>query len=581
MPEDSGDSLELTILMHSRRHLLLGAYVGLAALKLWLAQGLPVFAIGPARVDDQLYISLADHIIRGQWLGPYNELTLARGAFYPIWIAANFFVGLPLTFSQQFAYAVGCWLVTRALHPLLRSGGAGLLIFAALLWNPMSYEMPVLGRIGRHGIYTPLSLAVFAAAIALFMRMDRPDKKLWPWAMLGGFSLGAFWITREEGLWAVPALLILAFATVRKAWRSQQIRLFAQATAVAVICGVTPIFSVCWLNWTHYGWFGTIEFRAPQFLHAYGALCRLKPILPLPLVPVTHETRLRLYALSPAFAELQPYLEGETGRMAAAASAPYLDRSPVEMEISGGQFIWALRESVAKAGHCQNAHAALEYYDRLAHEIDSLCDRGIVDALPPRANMTPVWRPEYFQLLLNRFVRFSDYEASFRDFKTGPMKSYGSIEQLVLFRDVTRSKLAPWADGTEPVYPLQAGLDETKRQILQSIGKTLRRVYFTVVLFGLLAWLALGAQSIRQHHPREFFIIGAALLAGIFTLVTILALIEISSFPTQNPGYFGETYPLAILFGFGSCYAIWREFRRRQAPRQAQTGFIHIIRRRI
>ena len=41
--------------------------------------------------DDLLFVQHAAHIAAGNWLGPYDELTLVRPPGYPLFIAATFF----------------------------------------------------------------------------------------------------------------------------------------------------------------------------------------------------------------------------------------------------------------------------------------------------------------------------------------------------------------------------------------------------------------------------------------------------------------------------------------------------------
>ena len=81
----------------------LWAAVALTLAKLWLTQGQAIFAIGTAGHDDQLFVKLADSLVSGQWLGPYDQLTLAKGPLYSLWIALVFLIGLPLGLAQQLA----------------------------------------------------------------------------------------------------------------------------------------------------------------------------------------------------------------------------------------------------------------------------------------------------------------------------------------------------------------------------------------------------------------------------------------------------------------------------------------------
>ncbi len=74
----------------------------------------------------------------------------------------------------QLAYAEACAaLRPRVLARPSRSGAVLLAIYALLLWNPMSFEAPTMGRVIRQQIYTPLALAVIAGLVALYRRLPR------------------------------------------------------------------------------------------------------------------------------------------------------------------------------------------------------------------------------------------------------------------------------------------------------------------------------------------------------------------------------------------------------------------------
>lgn len=305
--------------------------VGLTLAKLWLTQGQAIFAIGTAGHDDQLFVKLAGSLVSGHWLGPYDQLTLAKGPFYSIWIALVFLIGLPLAFAQQLAYAGACAAVVRALTPLIKSSAGRLAAYALLLWNPMSFEASSLGRVLRQHISTPLALLIFAGLIALYTRRGESLRRLVPWAALLGGAAGAFWLSREDGVWIVPSIVLLGAAVVVGAVRNPagSRRTLLRAGLTAALCGMLPVVVVCWQNARHYDWFGTVELRASEFKDAYGALLRVRVGPEIPYVPVTRQTREAIYAVSPTFAHLRPHLDGPIGEGWAGASS-YVTHLPAE-----------------------------------------------------------------------------------------------------------------------------------------------------------------------------------------------------------------------------------------------------------
>ena len=126
--------------------------VGLLALciKLWLVQAHPLMATNTPH-DDLLFVSQADHLLSGSWLGEYNQLTLIKGQFYPIFIALGHYLSIPLLLFQQLLYALASFVAVWAVAPLVKRRWLLLLFFLVLVLNPFSYNYPAVGRVLRLG----------------------------------------------------------------------------------------------------------------------------------------------------------------------------------------------------------------------------------------------------------------------------------------------------------------------------------------------------------------------------------------------------------------------------------------------
>src|SRR6185436_15379624 len=91
--------------------------LAIAALQLWLVAGLPVQLLVPAAVDDGLYLRNADRIAAGDWLGAYDNRTLARGPFYPLFVALASRAGVPIRAAQCAFYLAACALLLWSVRP--------------------------------------------------------------------------------------------------------------------------------------------------------------------------------------------------------------------------------------------------------------------------------------------------------------------------------------------------------------------------------------------------------------------------------------------------------------------------------
>ena len=183
----------------------------LTLLKLWLTSWQEVEAQGSARFDDHLFVQLADHLRHGEWLGAYNERTLVKGPVYPMWLAAVSLSRLPLFPMQHLLHAIAAAAVMFAMRRVFPRRGAQLALFALLIFDPGTYETTS-HRVTREGIYTALALFVIAGAAAIAVRPTLRGIAAWLWAAALGVALSAFWFTREEGPWILPAVAILLIA---------------------------------------------------------------------------------------------------------------------------------------------------------------------------------------------------------------------------------------------------------------------------------------------------------------------------------------------------------------------------------
>lgn len=526
------------------------AAVILTLFKLWLTRGQGVWAIGNAAYDDQLFVNLARHVLRGEWLGPYNELTLAKGPFYSLFIAGVFTLGIPLFLAQQMLYAGACALFARALRPAIASPWARLAIYTLLLWNPMSFDGSSMGRVLRQHIYGPLGLMIFAGLIALYLRRAEPARRKTPWALLLGLAGGAFYLTREETVWFAPSVLLLAGAYLHGAWkisRAAALRATGWLGLSLAVAG-TPVLVVSALNYRYYGWFGTCELRSSSFQDAYGAMLRVRVGPELPYVPITREARQAMAAVSPHFASVQAQFNAGVARGWADASA-FLTKLPPEQEqIGGGWMIWALREAVAKAGHHHTARQALAYYRKLAREINQACDDGRLPAGPARSGFVPDWRAEQTGPFVQTVIDFTDYVVRFGRFGARTPASTGSPEELDMFRGVTRERLSPPEGELDRVGAAQYMFNLWKVDTLQRIGKALRPVLLGLWGLALIVALTRTAQMIWRRQWTYPLTVAAAAAGACMASILIHAMIQITSFPVLTISSFAPIYPLLLVF---------------------------------
>jgi hypothetical protein len=520
--------------------------VSSAALKLWFFSALPVIGLAGSRQDDQLFLPLAEYITTGQWLGSYSQFTLMKGCGYPLFIAGACQLGIPLPVAEHGLYLLACWLLVRAVRPLLRNDLWALGFFALLAWQPMSYWVdPHGGNILRQNLYTPLTVIIFAGLTALHTRRTAPAIRRFSWALVLGISGGWFWLTREESIWIGPAAGLLVLSAVIFSWRfGQGWPSTSWPIGVAAVCAVLPIVAVCSLNAHHYGWFGTVEMRAPDFVDAYAALSRVRANNPVQRVPLPKEGRWRAYKVSPSFAQLEPLLDGDLGRSWVGPS----------YQFNGGMWIWAFRDAVMTHTKARTPHEAFTFYRRIADEVNAACDDGrLVDAGPPHHSLAPVWTRRHYEWAKQDFSGYLRFFLSWEGTNSRPPRSSGTTEQLRLFRDMTQWFLARGDQIPELATPRSHALRAWRIGALQDIGHWMRWLCVFVTACGFLAWLAEAGTAVwKRRAPHYLWWLASAALAGASAVFAISFAVHVSAWPDWRPLRFAEAYPLLILFAGAS-----------------------------
>jgi hypothetical protein len=527
-----------------RRLFIIVPILVIVALKFWLVAAQPVVAHANASFDDRLYLALAEQILKGNWLGPYSQFTLMKGPMYSLLIAGTCLLRIPLPIGQHLLYLLGCAVLVLALHPLLRADWQSFALFALLWWQPMSYvELDVL----RQNIYTPLTLLLFAGVCALETRRTASARIRLAWGLLLGVSAAAFYLAREEGVWIVPGAALLIGSAFWNSWRSGEgVPRLLLPISVAVVCAGTIVTTICALNYHYYGWFGTLEFRSREFVSAYAALQRPKSAETIPYVPVPRDVRLKLYEVSPSFAELKPCLEGPVGLEWANYSDYLTGRPGKELQIGGGSFMWALRDCVIASGHGNSAREALDFYRSIGNEVNRASDNGLVGPTGSRRDsLIPPFTVDAVHRLMSKAPEYVADFSLFRGFSAYPTNSWGNADLLALFRELTRWHLSHSEEAPE----LDTPLDSHRLAALQFIGELFRWLCVGIVITGVCAWSWNLALALRRRRFGRLFVVSTAALVSALAVLTVNLLVDALAFQNRGPTALHEGYPLLVLFG--------------------------------
>ena len=506
------------------------------------------------RGDDGLYLRQAVNILNGTWLGSYDELTLAKAPGFPLFLAANFLSGIPLHLTQGLLYTLGALLFCLALRPVIKRPWILLLLFAIIQFEPIGL-LPM--RVLREPLYSSLTLMTLAGALALSLRVDHVEKPIGQWALLYGSSLGLFWITREEGLWLVPALVLPALLLVFKAIRRSSDRQIRRRVVLSLfgppLIAGTIVGSVALCNFFVYGVFLINDQGAGPFPRAMEGLQSLLHPDVLPRVHLPKTARRQVYDLSPRFRELEPYLETPGWYRAGCRR----DGFPCD-DVNAGWLPWAIRHAAADAGHHRSARDAHNFFLALNADVEHACAEGRLTCGPRGFGLMPPlakWDWSHAVTALRKFpnlmIKYRCCAMSKRKGKR--FNTSGGLEAVSAMAQVTNLPGEILSVLDKPVvlkYTARLSLMKTH------VRKRILDIYrvLTPTLFGLTAaafiWIMVRLCR-RRMDPADWscLFIMAVLAAGTLSRMAILLAVELSAFYAINPGRIQISQPLFLALG--------------------------------
>ena len=324
------------------------------------------------------------------WARPYDQWTLIQLPVYALFIAVVGTTGIPLRVSIEVDYIVCSAVLISSLGRLGLPGPLRVVTFALLLFHPYTFEL--FDYALSEMLFTCQMVLLVGLFICVIAPKDKPDFRRN--AMLFALTVALMWYCRKEsvliaGLLGLIACVIFVGWLLKRINRADSVR-FGLALVVGPVASVITIgLLISTANGIRYGLWHTNELVAPSYVRALSKLEAIRPENPIRFIPVTRDARQKAYAVSPAFHELAPFLDGEGENWAARYTRETMG---LKGEIAAGWFYWALIEAAAAAGHYKSAPEAQRFFGQIADEIDAALKDG---QLPSRTVILPYVDPAF------------------------------------------------------------------------------------------------------------------------------------------------------------------------------------------
>ncbi|MCU6697614.1 hypothetical protein [Laedolimicola ammoniilytica] len=395
------------------------AMVLFGVLKEFLVYNLPIMAVPKGIHDDWIMVHMADALRSGQWLGEYNDLTLTKGMFFPLYLAVLNFLRLSYLSVSALLYTVSCMIFVYALRPLLKKYWACFTLYLVLLWNPVSYSVQAFQRVYRNSISYIQVLLIFGGLLALWLRRKEPVKKQILWLLTAAVGMVTFFYTREDAIWVEPFLLVFLLVylgTMFFSWKKEHRREYV-GKAVLVLLPFLSVWGAGQLiaqeNDNHYNIRLTNELQKGGFAEMYKSMMAVKPEEDIPGVTMTREKIARMCDECPTLEKLEPYIQ--SSRLYWAGSG----ENEKDWEVRDGWVFWIFRTALAQAGYYTDGGTVNQVCLQIRDELEAAMDEGRLtrQATMPSTYMSP-WREGYLGDLFGALGKAIAYTTTYDEMET-------------------------------------------------------------------------------------------------------------------------------------------------------------------
>ncbi len=297
-------------------------------------------------------------------------------------------------------------------------------------------------------------------------------------------------------------------------------------------------YSIIHLNKKHYGVAVANELKSEEFTSALGGLMRIKPARIQKHITVSKDAQAKAFDVSPTFAELKPYLEGESKMLAAF-------------------YIWRLRSAVRRAGYYDrpaDATREFDFYRRIGEELEAACNDGRLDCYDRKASLRPVWVSEFNNQVFPVFLELTTRALTFALFQpsSANIGSKVDLDTLIYYDFLTGEntlRKSVYFENKVPDYHRK--MVAKKEKLMTATGKIykiLTPVMFVLALSFHLYLLAVMVMR-REYSGKPLF--GLILIGSIFTVLAMLTFVKITIWPVIRPMH--TLSPIILLY---ICYML-------------------------
>ena len=382
-------------------------------LRIIISCNLPSFYIKNMYYDDNYMVEQAKNIIKGNYLGTYNDKTLIKGLVFPFFIAFCKMLNISYTFSVTIIYIVGCSLLTYALKNNIKNKKLLLLTYILLLFNPISYSSDAFQRLYRNSLSASLILFFFSFLINIINSKNNKSNIINSLCL--GIITSIMFLTREDNIWCIITILLLIIYKLK-----QKKNLKSFLINIIPFCILFLNLNIISLiNYKYYNIYTYNELEKSNFKNAYIKIQEIKSEHKYNTVSITKNDLIKLANKSKKFKITSQEIDVMYREWA----------DPNTQEINNGNMIWALRKLIYKKHQFSSGKEANQYFYELSEEIELLFQNKELEKeiiIPSVFINTPTIK--HIKQLPKNIINTIIYTTKYKNIKTLEKKEFNKLK---------------------------------------------------------------------------------------------------------------------------------------------------------
>ena len=326
----------------------------IALFRFWMSSSLPSLFISNLVYDDQIMVNQMNSLIKGHYLGVYNDYTLIKGIAFPLVLAFCKVGHISYSTLFTFLYILAVIYFIRPFEKLISNKKMMFAFYIILLFNPVTYSSELFQRLYRNSIAIIELLFFLGVFIRIILSDDKSKKSIINYFLLGIIS-SIMYLTREDNMWIK---LVFLFIIVYKYFNHRNIKKILICFIPFIILTIN-LNIVSFINYKVYGIYTYNEVQKSEFKNTFKKVLQIKDNEKKDKVSIPKTTFFKLTNNIPSFnitkRNINQYykvLADNTG------------------EIYNGNIIWYFRQFVYRANKFKDGKEAEKYYKKLGKEID-------------------------------------------------------------------------------------------------------------------------------------------------------------------------------------------------------------------